>query len=146
MRPVCWGTFWVASRVSSTVSNFKREHEISLETLQREGASSHDNRGTSWFSRVAAGFSSYDGELREPLVLPPGSTISIRVMMGSWGLLSSHCRANRPHLGFCSENPYSSPKATGISVLHSRFTRGVMPRLQWKQRIPLSSPVAMGIS
>lgn len=46
---VCQGTFWVASRVASTVSNFKREHGISLEMLQREGASSHDDGGTSWF-------------------------------------------------------------------------------------------------
>ena len=39
----------MASRVLSTVSNFKREREISLERLQREGASPHDNGGTSWF-------------------------------------------------------------------------------------------------
>ena len=35
------------------------------------------------FSRVAAGFSSYVGELREPLVLPQGSPISIRGAQGS---------------------------------------------------------------
>ena len=46
---VCRGTFGVASRVASTVSNFKRECAISLETLQREGASSHDDGGTLWF-------------------------------------------------------------------------------------------------
>ena len=43
VRAVCWGTFWVSSKVSSTVSNFKRERGISLETLQRERASSHDD-------------------------------------------------------------------------------------------------------
>ena len=58
---ICHGTFWVASRVSSTVSNFKREHGISLETLQRERASSGDGGGIRGFSRVAAGFSSYHG-------------------------------------------------------------------------------------
>ena len=98
------------------------------------------------FSRVAAGFSSYEGKLREPLVLPQGSPISIRVVRGSWGLLSSHCRANRPHLGFCRENLCSSPMATRILVLHSRLTRGVRPHLEWKQKTPLSSRVAMGIS
>ena len=41
------------------------------------------------FSRVAVGFSSYDGELREPLLLPQGSPISIRVARGNWGFLSS---------------------------------------------------------
>src|SRR5574342_858697 len=28
---------------------------------------------------------------------------SIRVVKESWGLLSSDCRANRPHLGLCPE-------------------------------------------
>ena len=32
-RPVCLGTFWFASRVPSTVSNFKTERGTSLETL-----------------------------------------------------------------------------------------------------------------
>ena len=98
------------------------------------------------FSPVVAGFSTYDEELREPLVLPPGSSISIRVARGSCGLLSSHCRANRPHLVLCPETPCSSPVATGILGLHSMFTRGVRPRLEWKQRTPLSSRVATGIS
>ena len=58
VRAVCRGTFWVASSVSSTVSNFKRERGISLETLQRERASSHDDGGNSWF------FSSLGGILK----------------------------------------------------------------------------------
>ena len=66
------------------------------------------------FSRVAARFSSYDGRLREPLMFPQESPISIRVARGSWELLSSHCRANRPHLGLCPETTCSSPVATGI--------------------------------
>ena len=47
----------MASRVSSTVSNFKRERVISLETLQQEKATSSDDGGTSWF------FSSFGGIL-----------------------------------------------------------------------------------
>ena len=96
-------------------------------------------------SGVAARFSSNDWELRETLVLPQGSPISIRVARGSWGLLWSHCRANRPHLGLCPETPCSSPMVTGISGLHSRFNRGVRPCLDLKQRTPLSSRVVMGI-
>ena len=98
------------------------------------------------FSRVAAGFSSYDRELRDPLVLAQGSPIFIWIVRGSWGLLSSHCRANRPHLDLCPETPCSSPVATGISVLHSRFTQGVRPHLEWKQRSRLSSLVVTDIS
>ena len=56
--------------MSSTFSNFKMERGISLEMLQRKRASSDDDREPHGFSRVAAGFSSYDGELREPLVFP----------------------------------------------------------------------------
>ena len=56
---------------------FTRERGISLETLQRERASSCNDGGTSWF------FSSYDGELREPLDLAQGSPISIQVTVGA---------------------------------------------------------------
>src|SRR5574337_783783 len=49
---------------------------------------------------------------------------SIRVAKESWGLLSSDCRANRPHLGLCPEASVPLQGATGISGLHSRHTRG----------------------
>jgi len=38
----------------------------------------------------------YDGELREPLVWPQGSPVSIRVVTGSAALLSSHGRGIGP--------------------------------------------------
>ena len=98
------------------------------------------------FSGDSVGFSIYHGELREPLLLPLGSPIPIRVRRRSWGLLSSHCRANRPHLGQCPATPCSSPIATGISGLHSRFTRRVRPCLELKQITLLSSRFATGIS
>ena len=98
------------------------------------------------FSRVAAGFSSYDGELREPLLLAQGSPISIRVTRGTWGLLSSHCRSNGPHLDLCPETLGSFPVATGILGLHSSFTWGVRPRLAGKERTTLSYRFVTGIS
>ena len=98
------------------------------------------------FSLVVAGFSSFEGEHREPLVVPQGSPVSTGVVRGTWGLLSSHCRANRPHLGLCPESMCSFPVVTGISGLHSSLTRGVRPRLEWKKRNPLSSRVATAIS
>ena len=55
------------------------------------------------FFRVVVGFSSNDGELRMTLMLAQGRPISMQVARESWGLLSSHCRANRPHLGLCPE-------------------------------------------
>ena len=55
------------------------------------------------FSRVAAGFSSYDGNSGCLLCWPREVQSSIRVAKESWGLLSSDCRADRPHLGLCPE-------------------------------------------
>ena len=100
--------------MSSTVSNFQRDHGISFETLQWERASSRDDGGTKFFffclfvflavaGRV--GFlSSYDGELRDPLVWPQGSPVSIQVVRGSATLLSSHSRGIGPQDTFKGES------------------------------------------
>ena len=98
------------------------------------------------FSRVVAGFLSYDGDLREPPMLAQGTPISIRGAGGSWGYLSSHCRVNRPFLGLCPETSCSSPVSIGISGLDSRLTGRVRPHLDCKQRTPLSSRVVAGVS
>ena len=39
----------------------------------------------------------------KPLCWPRQVQSSIRVAKESWGLLSSDCRVNRPHLGLCPE-------------------------------------------
>ena len=95
------------------------------------------------FSRVAARFLSYDGELREPLVLPQEIPICIWAVRGSWGFVCNQCRANRPHQVLCPETPCSSQVATGILVLHSSFTLGVRPHLELKQCTLLSSPIEL---
>ena len=132
--------------VSSTFLNFKRESGISLETLQGERASSRDVGGTSWFFSSCVRILELRRGTQEASGDGPGSPIAIQDARESWGLLLSHCRANRPHLGLWPETTCSSPVATGISGLHPRFTRGVRPRLKWKQRTPLSSRVVTGIS
>ena len=76
------------------------------------------------------------------LVLPQGSQVSFRVVMGTMGFHASHRRGNRSHLDLCPETPCSSPVATGISGLHSRFTWGVKPCLELELSTLLSSPVA----
>ena len=53
------------------------------------------------FSRVAAGFSSNDGDLRLPLGLALGSPIFPSSERESWGVRSTHCRAQETHLGVC---------------------------------------------
>ena len=71
---------------------------------------------------------------------------SIRVAKESWGFLSSDCRANRPHLGLCPE--------ASVPLQGRQGSRGCIPdtpgetgiHLEWKQRTPLCSRVATGIS
>ena len=71
---------------------------------------------------------------------------SIRVAEESWGLLSSDCRANRPHLGLCPE--------ANVPLQGRPGSRGCIPdapgetgiHLEWKQRTPLCCRVATGIS
>ena len=69
------------------------------------------------FSRAAAqreGFSSsYDGELREPLVWPQGSPVSIRVERGSLALLWIHCRGIQPQGALKGESRGLSRVAAG---------------------------------
>ena len=71
---------------------------------------------------------------------------STRVAKESWALLSSDCRANRPHLGLCPE--------ANVPLQGRQGSRGCIPdapgetgiHLEWKQRTPLCSRIATGIS
>ena len=56
---------------------------------------------------------SYDGELREPLVWPQGSPVSIRVASASAALLSSHERGIRPQDTLTGESRGLSRVAAG---------------------------------
>ena len=101
------------------------------------------------FSRVAAGFSSYDGEFRMPLVLAQGSPIFHSSFEGELGMLSSHCRANRPHLGLCPETnvPLQGrqgsrsciPGSPGESVLISSGSKELRSPLE-SRRVSLGAP------
>ena len=70
------------------------------------------------FSRAAAGnlgfLSSYDEDLREPLMLPQGSPVSMRVARGLSGFLSTRCQVLGPHLELKPETQGSSPVLTWI--------------------------------
>ena len=71
---------------------------------------------------------------------------SPRAARESWGLRSSHCRAQETSPRRVSGTKYSSPGKAGISGLHSRLLLGVKPRLQGKPRTPLTSRVATRVS
>src|SRR5574338_388957 len=98
------------------------------------------------FSRVAAGFSSYDGNSGCLLCWPRQVQSSIRVAKESWGLLSRDCRANRPHLGLCPEANVPLQGRQGSRGFISDAPRETGIHLEWKQRTPLCSRVATGIS
>ena len=106
----------------------KREGGISLETLSQKGASSHVEGRIYWVSSVAAGHLDFllscDGELKDLLVLPQECQVSIRVVRGLLGFLSSQCRGIGPHLELNSEPQGSSSVLTWISGFLWRFNRG----------------------
>ena len=73
VRHVCWGTLRVPSWVQSTILHFSRYVGLLLRRRGGQGAHAAKTKEPRGFSRVAAGFSSYDGDFRLPLVLALGS-------------------------------------------------------------------------
>ena len=71
------GNFLIASRLSSTVSNFKRKRGISLETLQWERASSREDGGTSWFFSRSSRILELPRGTQGASHVAPGKSISI---------------------------------------------------------------------
>ena len=95
------------------------------------------------FSRVVAanlGFlSSYDEDLRDPLVWPQESPVSMRVARGLSGFLSSQCLVLGPHLELWQKPQCSPSMLTWISGFLLNFNNGVRPRLLWRHASSLSS-------
>ena len=64
------------------------------------------------FSQILAGnlgfLSSYDGDLRDPLVGPQGVPVSTQVARVPWGFLCSLCPGRGPHLEWRSEPVFPS--------------------------------------
>ena len=93
--------------------------------------------------RVAAGHLEFlwscDGDLRDPLVLPQESQVSIRVGRAFSGFLSNLCRGIGPHLELNSEPTGSFTVLTWISGFLWSFNRGVRPCLLWRHGTQLLS-------
>ena len=108
-------------------------------------------RGESFgFSRVASrnlGFlSSYDEDLREPIMLPQGSPVSMRVARGPSRFPSSMCWVLGPHLQLRPGAQCSSPLLTWISGFLRSFNRGVRLRLLWRHASLQSSRAVTVVS
>ena len=95
-RWVCRGTSWVDARVLRTLSRFKSEGVISLETLQRKRASSRLEGRTSWLWQVPL-------ELRRgpqgPACVASGKASLHASWRGLSWFLSSWCKETS--LGLC---------------------------------------------
>ena len=91
-------------------------------------------------------FSSYDGDLRDPLLFPQDSPVSIRVARGLPIFLSSRCWVLGPHLELRQKPQGSSPVLTWISRFLWSFHRGVRPHLMWRHASPLSTRAAKALS
>ena len=102
------------------------------------------------FSRVAAAnlgsLLSYDVDLRDRLMWPQESPVSIQDASGLSGFLCSRCWSRGPHLELRPEPRVSSPVLTWISGFLWSFHRGVSPRLVWRHASPLSSRAGKAVS
>ena len=90
--------------------------------------------------------SSCDGDLRDPIVLPQESQVSVRVVRDLSGFLSSQCRGIGPHLELRLEPQGSSPVLTWISGFLWSFNRGVRLHLVWRHGTLLPSRGVKGLS
>ena len=81
-----------------------------------------------------------------PLVLAQGSPIFHSSCEGKLGMLSSDCRANRPHLGLCpeAELPLQGRQGSRGCIPDAPGETGI--HLEWKQRSPLCSRITTGTS
>ena len=110
-RRGCWGTSCVASRVSRTLSELRREPGISLETPQRKSASACLERRISWF------FSSCGSKLGVPLELQQGHQGPVR---GASGSSSLHASREGP-LGIPLQSLLGPRSSSGVEARTSGF-------------------------
>ena len=128
----------------------KKEGGISLETPQRKRAYSHVEGRISWFflscGRKLGVPLELLRDLRDPLMLPQGSPVTMPVVRGFSGFLSSWYQVLGPHLELRLEPQASSPVLTWIWGFLWSFHRGVKPRLMWRHKSLLSSRAVTAVS
>ena len=83
--------------------------------------------------------SNCNGDLRDLLMWPQECQVSIQVVRGLSGFLSSRCRGIGPHPELRLEPQCASSVLTWISGFLWSFNRGVRPRLMWRHGTPLPS-------
>ena len=76
-------------------------------------------------------FSTYDGDLRDPLWWPQERPVPSELLGSISGFLSCRCRGLRPCVESVPEHEDSSPVLTWILGYFWSLPRGVSPRLEW---------------
>ena len=79
----------------------------------------------------------YDRDLRDLLLWPQESPVSMQVVSGPSGFLSSWCPVLGPHLELRPEPLFSSPVLTWVLGFLWSFNTGFGPHLLWKHAIRL---------
>ena len=90
--------------------------------------------------------STYDGDIRDPLLWPHEGQSPCELLMGLSGFLSRRCRGLRPCVELVPEPEDSSPLLTWILGYFWSLPRGVSTRLAWGHARALSSRVETGMS
>ena len=133
--------------VSRILSRFNREHVISLEMPKWKRASSRLEGRISWFFSSCGRFlSSYDGDLRHPLIWPQERPVFMQIARSLSGFLSRRSWVLSPHLELRTDPKISSPVLTWILGLLWSLHRGVRPRLEWGHARLLSCLAVAAVS
>ena len=98
------------------------------------------------FSRVVAGFSSYNGKFRLPLLLAQGSPIFHSSCEGELGIALESLQEKRDLIQACVQDLMFLSRGDRDLRFVTRLTRGVRRRLEGKQKTPFSSRIATGKS
>ena len=122
-----------------TLERFKWEGVISLVMPLKKSSSSHLQGRTSWlFSSCGRSLLSSDGNFRDLLAWPQETPVSIGVVRGPSGFLSSLCRVLGTHLELQPEPEVSSPVLTWILGFLWSLQRRVRTLLKWRHTRPFS--------
>ena len=90
--------------------------------------------------------STYDGDIRDPLLWPHEGQSPCELLMGLSGFLSRRCRDLRSCVESVPKPEDSSPLLTGILGHFWSLPRGVSPRLEWGHARAHSSRAVAAVS